>query len=162
MRPPVIDFSLCHQPLPALVFDANGVAHLTYGAAVPDAPAESDSNVAANTRFVKASRLPVVLDVLFAPMVGEAERQLIVPFDCTLVEWTLLADQEGSVSLAVLAGVYASYPFADTIANPSIEVDIKNQGVENIELNAGDILRIAVLTVTTIEQATLFLKLVPR
>lgn len=43
----------------------------------------------------------------------------VVPFNCTITAWTLLADNTGSVTVDVLKSTFAGYPTATSIAGTS-------------------------------------------
>jgi hypothetical protein len=157
----VIDFSLCFKPLPSLVFDADGVAHFTYGAAVPDAPAESDSNVAANTRFVKAARLPAILPAVFDAPVATDQRWLVVPFAGTVTEVTMLADAVGTVAFSVFKAAFADYPTGTLAETFLLDDSNKNQVTSAIEVAAGDILIVELDSATALDQFAAYLKVQP-
>jgi hypothetical protein len=93
---------------------------------------------------------------------------LLIPFSCQITEWTLLADQAGTVTIDIWEDTYANYPptVADSITGsgkPSISPSgIKAQsaptGWTSTTINAGDILRFNVDAVTLITRLTLTLK----
>ena len=90
-----------------------------------------------------------------------------VPFDCTINEVILLADQTGSIVIDVWKDSFANYPptNADSIAAsaiPTISSAIKSQDSTltawTVNLNKGDILYFNVDSVTTIERCLISLK----
>lgn len=92
---------------------------------------------------------------------------LTIPFACTIQEWTLLADQSGSVVVDIWKDTYANYPptVADTItgsALPTITTATKGQSSTltgwTTTIAAGDTLRFNVNSATTITRVTLSLK----
>lgn len=92
---------------------------------------------------------------------------LEIPFACTIVQATLLADQSGSIVVNVWKKAYASFPptVADKItasAPPTITTATKSQDATltgwTTSIAAGDILRFNVDSITTIQRATLSLK----
>lgn len=92
---------------------------------------------------------------------------LTIPFGCTITEWTLLADQSGSVVVDVWKDTYANYPptNADSItgsAKPTITTATKGQSSTltgwTTTIAAGDTLRFNVDSCTTITRVTLSLK----
>lgn len=92
---------------------------------------------------------------------------LTVPFACTITEWTLLADQSGSIVVDIWKDTYANYPptVADTItgsALPTITSAVKGQSSTltgwTATIAAGDTLRFNVNSATTITRVTLSLK----
>lgn len=93
---------------------------------------------------------------------------LVIPFNCDIVEWTLLADQTGSIVFDIWKDTYANFPptVADTItgsAKPTISSSTKGQSSTltgwTVACAAGDILRLNVDSAATIQRVTLFLKL---
>jgi hypothetical protein len=92
---------------------------------------------------------------------------LKVDFPCTINQWTLLADQSGSIVVDVWKDTYANYPpvVGDSItasAKPTISSATKGQsGVLTgwtTAIAAGDTLRLNVDSVTTCQRVTLALR----
>jgi hypothetical protein len=92
---------------------------------------------------------------------------LYVPFDCTIVEATVLADQSGSIVLDVWKDTYANYPpsVADTItasAKPTLSSATKSTDSTltgwTTSISAGDSLRVKVDSVSTVTRVLLTLK----
>jgi len=92
---------------------------------------------------------------------------ITIPFACTINEWTLLADQSGSVVVDIWKDTYANYPatVADTItgsAKPTITTATKGQSSTltgwTSSITAGDTIRFNVDSATTITRVTLSLK----
>lgn len=92
---------------------------------------------------------------------------LEVPFDCVINRVTLLADQSGDIVIDIWKDTYANFPptDADTITGgdePTISSDTDSQddslGYWDTVIDAGDILRFNVDSVTTITRVTLSLK----
>jgi hypothetical protein len=92
---------------------------------------------------------------------------ITVPFACTITEWTLLADQSGSIVIDLWKDTYANYPatVADTItasAKPTLSSVIKNQSSTltgwTTTITAGDTIRFNVNSITTCTRVTLSLK----
>lgn len=91
---------------------------------------------------------------------------IVVPFDCTITGWWLVADVSGSIVIDVWKDSYANYPptIADTIAGtekPTISSATKGQDVSlstwTTALSKGDILRFNVDSCSTITEAALYL-----
>jgi hypothetical protein len=85
---------------------------------------------------------------------------LVVPFDCTITQWTLLANESGSVVIDIWKDSYANYPpvVGDSItasAKPTISSADKGQSSTltgwTTSFAAGDILRFNVDSVTSIK-----------
>jgi hypothetical protein len=92
---------------------------------------------------------------------------LPIPFACTIVEWTILADQSGSIQFDIWKDTFANYPptIADTIvasAKPLISAATKAQSSTltgwTTAIAANDTLRFNIDSVTSITRATLSLK----
>lgn len=92
---------------------------------------------------------------------------LEIPFACTITQWTLLADQSGSIVVDIWKDTYANYPptGADTItasAKPTISTATKGQSSTltgwTTTISAGDTLRFNVDSITTIARVTLSLR----
>jgi hypothetical protein len=92
---------------------------------------------------------------------------LTVPFGCAITEWTLLADQTGSIVVDIWKDTYANYPptVADTItgsAKPTISAGVKGQSSTltgwTTTITAGDTLRFNVDSATGMTRVTLSLK----
>lgn len=90
-----------------------------------------------------------------------------VPFACTIAGWTILAEQVGSIVIDVWKTSYAAAPptVANTIAGsekPTLSAANKNQDLVLTTwtpgINAGDVLKFNVDSVTTIKQATVTLR----
>jgi hypothetical protein len=88
-------------------------------------------------------------------------------FACTILEWTLLADQTGSIVVDIWKDTYANFPpiSADYITGsekPTISSAAKANSTTlagwTTAISAGDILRFNVDSVTTITKVTLVLK----
>lgn len=89
---------------------------------------------------------------------------VLVPFNCTITSATVLADQTGSIVLSVLADPYASFPPTTDIAPttpPTISADDKSQDVSlsgwTTSISAGTVVRLGIVSCTSIERATLTL-----
>lgn len=85
---------------------------------------------------------------------------IVVPFACTISQWTLLANESGSIVIDIWKDSYANYPplVGDSItasAKPTISSSTKGQSSTltgwTTNLLAGDILRFNVDSVTTIK-----------
>jgi hypothetical protein len=125
----------------------------------------SDILKGSNSAFdQKAASLTVVLDGGGSALTTGVKGDLIVPWNCTVTGWTLLADQSGSIVIDVWRDSYANYPptVADTIAGsekPTLSSATKNQDLTlttwTTSLSAGDILRFNVDSVATVQRVTL-------
>lgn len=102
---------------------------------------------------------------------GIAGMGLIVPYACTIVDWTLLADTSGAIKIDVWKDTYANFPptDADSMTNGN-EPEIAASGVKaqdtdlsnwtTVSVAAGDILYFNVDSCTSITKALLVFKVV--
>lgn len=102
---------------------------------------------------------------------GIAGMGLIVPYACTIVDWTLLADTSGAIKIDVWKDTYANFPptDADSMTNGN-EPEIAASGVKaqdtdlsnwtTTSVAAGDILYFNVDSCTSITKALLVFKVV--
>ncbi len=115
--------------------------------------------------------LSFVLDGGGAALTTGIKGYLVVDFDCTITQWTLLADLVGSLVLGVWACSYGDFDAGAThpvvgdaitgAAPPTIAAASKGQGDAtgwSATIAAGTILAISVTSVTSITRATLSLK----
>jgi hypothetical protein len=94
---------------------------------------------------------------------------IVVPYACTIQDWTLIADQSGSIVLDVWKDTYANFPptVADTItaaAKPTLSAASKAQNTTltgwTKTVAAGDIFRINVDSASGVTRVTLAMKVV--
>ena len=104
---------------------------------------------------------------IFSGIAANDQGDLTIPFNCTITEWTLLADAVGSTVIDIWKDTYANYPptVADTItgsAKPTISASTKGQSSTltgwTATINAGDILRFNVDSSSGVSRVTLSLK----
>jgi hypothetical protein len=89
-----------------------------------------------------------------------------IPYDCKIKEWTVIADQTGSIVIDVWKDTYANFPptVADTItasAKPTLASARINTGSASTwgnEINAGEVLFFNVDSATTVTKISLILK----
>jgi hypothetical protein len=110
-----------------------------------------------------------VIDGGGASITTGVKGDLTIPFACTILEWTLLGDQSGSIVVDIWKDTYANYPplVGDSItasAKPTISTATKGQSstltgwTNSGAISAGDILRFNVDSVTSLQRVTLSLK----
>lgn len=94
---------------------------------------------------------------------------LQIPFSCFISQWTLLANQSGSIIVDIWKNSYSNYPplIGNSItasAKPTISSSIKAQSSTLTDwvtsISAGDILRFNVNSITDCQRVTLTLKLI--
>ena len=92
---------------------------------------------------------------------------IIVPFACTIKEWSLLADQSGSAVIDIWKTTFTNFPptVANTIASgakPTLSAAAKSQSALltgwTTMVSSGDILRFNVDSAATVTRVTLALK----
>lgn len=93
---------------------------------------------------------------------------VVIPYNCTIKEIVLLADQTGSVSVDIWKDSYANYPptLDDTIlpeTHPAISSNVKYLDTTltgwTTSITAGDILTFYIESVANITKLTIYLKL---
>ena len=140
-------------------------------------PAPAAGDAAAN-RYLKANgtwtapdavvfAIPIVIDGGGSAITTGVKLDIHFPFACTINEWTILADQSGSITFDLWKDTYANYPptVADTItasAKPLISSANKGQSSTltgwTTAIAAGDTLRVNVDSAATVTRVTLSLK----
>jgi len=109
----------------------------------------------------------VSITYIFSNVSAGDQGDLTIPFNCTITEWTLLADLSGSAVVDIWEDTYANYPptVADTItgsAKPTISASDKGRSSTltgwSPNIDAGNTLRFNVDSVTSITRLTLSLK----
>jgi hypothetical protein len=113
---------------------------------------------------VQTAQLEVVIDGGTAVIPTGVKGDLRVPFNCTLVSWTIVADASGSAVVDVWKDTYANYPptVADTIAasaKPTLSSAIKNTDATltgwTTSLSKGETLRFNVDSAATVKRLTI-------
>jgi hypothetical protein len=117
---------------------------------------------------LKAAMINFIIDGGGGTITPGLKGHLVIPFRCDIKEWTLLADQSGSIKVDIWKKEYASFPPSDTDSicgghEPEIVSGIKAQNTDlsdwtTVELNAGDVLAFNVDSCNSITLATLCLK----
>lgn len=114
----------------------------------------------------KLKGITFIIDGGGSAITAGVKGDLMIPFGCTISQWTLLADQSGSIVVDVWKDTYANYPptVADTItgsALPTISTSTKGQSSTltgwTTAITAGDTLRFNVNSASTITRVTLTL-----
>ena len=127
---------------------------------------QSGSNKRAAATLFTTGSVTFVIDGGGSVITTGEKGDITIPFACTINEWTLLADQSGSIVVDVWKDTYANYPptVADTItasAKPTISATTKGQSSTltgwTTSISAGDILAFNVDSISTIQRVTLSL-----
>jgi hypothetical protein len=59
--------------------------------------------------------IPFIIDGAGAVITTGSKGYILVPFNCTITGWTILADQSGSIVIEVGSGLYSNFPTANSI-----------------------------------------------
>ncbi len=117
----------------------------------------------------KIAAIAFVIDGGGAAITSGVKGDLMIPFDCTIVSATLLADQSGSIAIDIWKDTYANYPptVADSItasAKPTLSGAARSQDTAltgwTTSVSAGQTLRFNVDSASTVTRVTLILKVV--
>lgn len=117
--------------------------------------------------FDEITTLTFIIDGGGSAITTGQKGHLEIPFACTILGWTILADVSGSIVVDVWKDTYANFPptVADTIAGtekPTLASVQKNQDLAlatwTTLINAGDILAFNVDSAATVTRVTLSLK----
>lgn len=115
---------------------------------------------------IQTGQLSVAINGAGSAITTGIVADLLVPYNCTITSWTLLADQSGSIVVDVWNQTYASYPPTVTqkitaSAPPTISSATKGQSSTltgwTTSLTAGSTLRFNVNSATTITRVILAL-----
>jgi hypothetical protein len=112
------------------------------------------------------SALVFVFDAGTSALTTAPVSDLYVPFKCTIISATLLADQAGSAALDVEKDTYANYPptGGDSIvasAPPTLTAATKTQtnvSTWTTSIAAGDTIRVIISSTATVTRLTLILE----
>lgn len=116
----------------------------------------------------KTGTIGIIIDGGGVAITTGVKGDLDIPFACTISEWTVLADQSGSIVVDIWKDTYANYPptGADTItgsSRPTISAATKGQSSTltgwTTSINANDTLRFNVDSASTIQRCTVQLKI---
>ncbi len=113
---------------PQYALDVSGAGYFSGGLTGSLFGTASHYNVPANLR---TSTIGIVIDGGNTPILVGEKAEILIPFNCTIQSWALLADRSGSATVEVWKSTYAAYPptSASSIvgsAKPSISSNVKN------------------------------------
>lgn len=121
----------------------------------------------ADAKYTPVIALEYVIDGGGVAIVAGHKGHLEVPIDCEILQWTLVADQSGSIVIDIWKDTYANFPptVADSItaaAKPTLSSQQKNQDSTlsgwTTTITTGDLLAFNVDSATTVQRVTLSLK----
>ncbi len=125
---------------------------------------DGDISSSADTRI---AAIEVIIDGGDNAISTGVKADIEVPFNCTILQATALADQTGSIQVDIWKDTYANFPPTDadsiTGSNP-ISISSSNKSQDSTlsgwttTINAGDILRFNVDSCSTIQRCTISLK----
>ena len=116
--------------------------------------------------FTEEAGISFVIDGGGSAITTGVKGDLEIPFACTINRSTLFADQTGSIVIDIFKDIFANFPpvVGDSIAasaKPTISSSNKDEDDTltgwTTQINAGDVLRFNVDSVTTIERVTVTL-----
>lgn len=106
----------------------------------------------------------IVIDGGGAAITPGAKGYFRVPYACTVMGWTVLADQSGSVVVDVKKGTYGAFPTNASIAGtekPTLSAAQKNQDLSlstwSPALAVDDVLEYVVDSAVTVQRVTVLL-----
>ena len=126
--------------------------------------ADGDINANADVRI---SAIEVIIDGGGSAITTGVKADIEVPFNCTILQATALADQTGSIQVDIWKDTYANFPpdDADSITGTSpVSISSSNKSQDSTlsgwttTISAGDILRFNVDSCSTITRCTISLK----
>lgn len=116
---------------------------------------------------LRPAAIIIVIDGGGAAITSGIKCDVEIPFACALQEWTILADQAGSIQIDLWKTSFANAPpnngnSITASAKPAISAVLKGRSAIltgwTAALDAGDVLRINVDSSTTVQRVTLSLK----
>lgn len=127
-------------------------------------------DIADSTLFLDDAydNLQLIIDGGGSAITTGIKGDLLVPYNCTVLGWDILADTSGSIVVDVWKDTYANFPptVADTIAGsekPTLSSATKNQDIAlsswTTALTRNDILRFNVDSASTVTRVTLSLRI---
>lgn len=127
-------------------------------------------DIADSTLFLDDAydNLQLIIDGGGSAITTGIKGDLLVPYNCTVLGWDILADTSGSIVVDVWKDTYANFPptVADTIAGsekPTLSSATKNQDISlsswTTALTRNDILRFNVDSASTVTRVTLSLRI---
>lgn len=127
-------------------------------------------DIADSTLFLDDAydNLQLIIDGGGSAITTGIKGDLLVPYNCTVLGWDILADTSGSIVVDVWKDSYANFPptVADTIAGsekPTLSSATKNQDIAlsswTTALTRNDILRFNVDSASTVTRVTLSLRI---
>jgi len=91
---------------------------------------------------------------------------LAIDYDCTIISWSIFADQTGSIVVDVKKSTYAGFPTTSSIAGtekPTLSAAQKNQDTTlttwTTAITAGDVLEFVVDSASTVTSVTVTIKI---
>src|SRR5665213_1382651 len=150
------------------VLRGNGTEFIDAALIAADIPSIDASKITTGT--ISSTRLPGIVSAIQFVVDGGGSvpgtgvyGQISLPYNCTIVGWTIVADQSGSAVIDVLRSTYAGFPTTTSIAGtdkPTLSTAQKNNdftltGWGSTALNAGDELQISLSSVTTCNRLNL-------
>lgn len=154
-------------PSAAVLTNATGLP-LTTGVTGTLGQANGGTGITTASNGITTSDIIFVIDGGGSAITTGVKGYVEVPFGCTVSQWTLLADQSGSVTIDVVSDAYSSYGTNTSMVGagtkPSITTATKNQSAPaswtTTSITAGNIVGFNVTAATTVTRVTIALKVV--
>ena len=137
---------------------------LTLGTALTQG--NGGTGITTATNGITVSAIEFIIDGGGSVITTGTKGYLEVPFACTVNQWTVLADQSGSITLDVYSDTYANYGTNTSMVGagtkPTISAATKGQSAPTswttTSIAAGNIIGFNVATVATVTRVTVSLK----
>lgn len=114
---------------------------------------------------LRSASIVCVIDGGGAAITTGVKGDIRIPFACTILEWTLLADQTGSAVVEISKATLANWPTVSVItasAKPTLSSARKNSSTTltgwTTAVAAGDVLQIGVNSASTVQRVVLNLR----
>ncbi len=122
--------------------------------------------VAADVANSKIAAIGVTIDGGGSAITTGSKGYVLIPYTATVNDWTILADQSGSIVVDVKKCVYGGFPTTSSIAGsekPTLSTAQKNQDTSlssfTTAVTAGDIWEYFVESITTVTRVNIIFKL---
>jgi len=132
---------------------------------------DADILLSGNITGLKTSTIVCCFNGFGSEIADNLQWQLTMPYTCTAVSWTVLADQAGAIQIDVWKDSYANFPPTDAdsmCSGKEIKIVATNQKGQDLDIsdwttttiNAGDTIIFNVDSCTDIESVTINLNVV--
>lgn len=123
------------------------------------------TSIASWVEKLRSATIVAVVDGGGVAITTGSKLTIQVPFACTIIDWTLVADQTGSIVIDIKKATYSGFPTTSSItasAKPTLSSARKNTSSTltgwTTTITAGDVLEFNVDSITTCQRAVLQIK----